>query len=156
MRIAICATILIYGFVLPGQTRQSEAVAQREPQGPVYCGWIGVTVSPMTTAFADSLGMAEPYGAIFGQPEPGSPAAAAGIGAGDVVTAINGEALRRSSNFAPMISKMSPGFFITLTTYRNGELIEVRLMLGSSKCPQQPIPTPGPAAATAQPDSEPR
>jgi hypothetical protein len=38
----------------------------------------------MNRPFADSLGMAKPYGAIFGQPKPGSPAAQAGIEAGDV------------------------------------------------------------------------
>src|SRR5262245_47510846 len=54
------------------------------------CGWAGVRVAPMTKAFAESLGMAEPYGAIFDRPEPGSPAAAAGIQQGDVLTAING------------------------------------------------------------------
>jgi len=35
------------------------------------CGWIGVQVSPMTRAFADSLATVEPYGAIFDQPEAG-------------------------------------------------------------------------------------
>ena len=41
------------------------------------CGWMGVEVRPMTAAFAASLGMAVPYGAISDQPEPGSPAGAA-------------------------------------------------------------------------------
>jgi len=36
-------------------------VVQQGQQDPVVCGWIGVRVSPMTPAFADSLGMAEPY-----------------------------------------------------------------------------------------------
>jgi hypothetical protein len=62
---------------------------QHEQWGPVFCGWIGVHVSPITRAFADTLGMVEPYGAIFGQPKPGSPAAKARIEAGDVITAIN-------------------------------------------------------------------
>jgi predicted metalloprotease with PDZ domain len=98
------------------------------------CGWIGVQVSPMTTAFADSLGMAESYGAIFDQPEPGSPAAGAGIEAYDVVTAIDGSALKGASDFAPIISAMAPNSVVHLTTFRNGELIEVKLVLGSSKC----------------------
>jgi serine protease Do len=55
----------------------------------------------MTRAFADSLGMVEPCGAIFGQPRPDSPAAQAGIEAGDVVTAING---KLSRDFAAIIS----------------------------------------------------
>ena len=41
------------------------------------CGWMGVEVRPMTAAFAASLGMAVPYGAISDQPEPSSPAGAA-------------------------------------------------------------------------------
>jgi len=51
------------------------------------CGWMGVEVRPMTAAFAASLGMALPYGAILDQPEPGSSAANAHIEQGDVLTA---------------------------------------------------------------------
>ena len=65
-------------------------VVQEKQNGPDLCGWLGVVVSPMTAAFAESLGMAEPYGAIFDRPEPGSPAATAGIEQGDLLTAING------------------------------------------------------------------
>jgi len=81
--VAICTIVLICGFVAPSQARPSGPLAQNLQQGPVFCGWIGVQVSPMTRAFADSLGMVEPYGAIFGKPRPGSPAAQAGIEAGD-------------------------------------------------------------------------
>ena len=56
------------------QERKQEKESGNEP-----CGWIGVAVSPMTPAFADAIGMAEPYGAIFNQPEADSPAANAGI-----------------------------------------------------------------------------
>ena len=95
---------------------------------------MGVAVSPMTAAFAESLGMAEPYGAIFEQPEPGSPAATAGIEQGDVLTAINGSPLMRSSDFAGIISMMAPGTLVYLDTWRDGETIQVKLMLGSAEC----------------------
>jgi serine protease Do len=134
VRIAICTTVLICGFVLPAQTRPSGPVAQHVQQVPVYCGWIGVQVSPMTRAFADSLGMVEPYGGIFGQPRPGSPAAHAGIEAGDVITAINGTPLKRSRDFAAAISKMAPGTVVYLTTFRNGELRDIKPTLGYSNC----------------------
>jgi S1-C subfamily serine protease len=84
--------------------------------------------------WADSLGMVEPYGAIFSQPKPGSPAAQAGIEAGDVLTAINGQPLARSRDFAAIISKRAPGSVIYLTTFRNGELMEIKLTLGYSNC----------------------
>jgi hypothetical protein len=75
------------------------AGAQPAPPSPV-CGTIGVQVHPMTTAFAQSLGMTEPYGAIFGRPRPGSAAAKAGIERYDVVTAIDGVPLRSWRDFA--------------------------------------------------------
>jgi serine protease Do len=137
MRIVSCAGILICGFVLTGQTRQD--VSAEQP-GSGDCGWIGVHVKPMTAAFAESLGMVEPYGAIFERPEEGSPAADAGIEEGDVVTQIDGMPLIRFGDFATIISRMSPGTLITLVTFRNGTLIELRITLGSSKCP---VPQPG-------------
>jgi PDZ domain len=87
--------------------------------------------------------MVERYGAIFGQPEPNSPAADAGIAAGDAITAINGSPLVGSSDFVPIISAMAPGSMIYLRTLRNGELIEVQVTLGSSTCPtEQPGAAP--------------
>ena len=134
MRIAIATIVLICSFALSGQMRPG-AAAVRLAQGSDGCGWIGVAVSPMTRAFAESLGMAEPYGAIFGQPEPGSPAAHARIQAGDVITAINGTSVMRSSDFAAMISARAPGSTVYLSTFRDGQMIEVQLVLGSGKCP---------------------
>ena len=98
------------------------------------CGWIGVQVSPMTRAFADRLGMTELYGGIFKQPKPGSPAAHAKIEAGDVITAIEGTTLKSWSDFATTISMTAPGTVVHFTTYRDGQMIEVKVTLGSSLC----------------------
>jgi serine protease Do len=83
------------------------------------CAWIGVEVSPMTAPVANSLGMAVPYGAIFDRPEAGSPAANAGIEAGDVITTINGSPLGSPRDFASTIATMAPGAIIYLSIYRN-------------------------------------
>ncbi len=88
----------------------------------------------MTAAFADSLGMAVPYGAIFAAPQLGSPAANAGIEAFDVVTLVNGSPLEHARDFGPQISAMAPGSSVTLNTNRNGQLIVVTLTVGSIKC----------------------
>jgi S1-C subfamily serine protease len=134
VRIAICAAVLVCGLVLPDQARPSDSAAHDGQKGPVFCGRIGAKVSPMTRPFADSLGMVKPYGAIFGQPRPGSPAAQAGIEAGDVITAINGTPLARARDFAAIISKQAPGSAIYFTTFRNGEAKEIKLTLGYSNC----------------------
>ena len=102
------------------------------------CGWIGIQVRPMTAAYAVSLGMAVPYGAIFDRPDPGSPAARAKIEAGDVITTINGSPLRSWSDFTSTISMMAPGTDLYLSTYRNTQAMQIKVTLGSSKCPVQP------------------
>src|SRR5215470_5674796 len=109
------------------------AVAQQQPNSG-SCGWIGVQVSPMTAAFADSLGMTEIYGAIFDRPEPGSPAASAHIEAGDVITSINGAKLVHPGDFATTIAQMAPGTMVYLTTWRDRQLIERSVVVGSSEC----------------------
>jgi serine protease Do len=95
---------------------------------------MGVQVRPMTRAFAASLGMAVPYGAIFDEPEPGSPAASAGIQAYDVLTSINGSPVTLSSDVSAMISAMAPGSVVYLNTFRNRQMIKVSLSLGSGAC----------------------
>jgi S1-C subfamily serine protease len=124
-------------------TRLHDARGQRSFAWPLMaqkggrdCGWIGVQVSPMTRPFADSLGMTELYGAIFDRPEAGSPAAHEHIQAGDVLTEINGEPLRRASDFQAKISATAPGTIIYLTTYRDGQLIERKVTLRSGICPR--------------------
>jgi S1-C subfamily serine protease len=131
---------LDYAIACAADARVAETtVVQDKKQGNQNgsdpCGWIGVTVSPMTMAFAEAIGMAEPYGAIFDQPKAGSPAANAGIEQGDVLTAINGSPLMRSSDFAEIISMMAPGTSVYLDTWRGGEWFQRTLILGSSKCP---------------------
>ena len=120
---------------LCGSARTSDS-GQNEQRLPV-CGWIGVQASPMTVPVADSLGMTEPYGAIFDHPEIGSPAADAGIEAGDVVTAINGTPLMNWRDFTTTIAAISPGTVVYLSTSRNGEPKEINLTLGSGTCPRE-------------------
>jgi serine protease Do len=110
------------------------AVVQQMPSEDSSCGWIGVTVRPMTAAYAGSLGMAEPYGAIFDQPKPGSPAAAAGIERGDVLTTINGSPLIRASDFAGLISAIAPRTQVYFYVWRNGQPKQVTLILGATPC----------------------
>ena len=115
-------------------SKQIDALNARAPNGQEFCASIGVRVRPMTRPLADSLGMTTPYGAIFGRPQPGSPAAQAKIESGDVITAINGTPLQSWRDFAPTMSSFAPGSTVYFRTYRNGQLIERSVTLGYSKC----------------------
>ena len=133
--LAVHAGVWLIATSPAAHARAADTVlVQQNRDSPDVCGWIGVGVSPMTKAFADSLGMAEPYGAIFDQPEPESPAAQAHIEQGDVLTSINGVPLARASDFARIISAIAPGTLVYLDTWRDGETRQVTLVLGSAPC----------------------
>jgi serine protease Do len=86
----------------------------------------------MTRAVATSLGMAVSHGAIFEQPERGSPAARAKIHAGDVVTTINGRPLAGPREFEQRILAMPPGTRIHLRVFRNQHPMSFAVTLGST------------------------
>ena len=92
--------------------------------------WLGVQIQPVTAEIADSLGMKGHDGALVVEPQEGSPAAKAGILAGDVITAVNGTAVKDANDLAKMIGAMDPGGSVKLTVWRNGEEKNFSLALG--------------------------
>ena len=78
--------------------------------------------------------MTTPYGALFRRPQPGGPAAQAGIEPYDAVTAINGAPLQNWREFAGIVSGMAPGTRIYLTTWRSTQLLQVGVVVAASKC----------------------
>ena len=64
---------------------------------------------------------------------PNAPAAVGpysqGIRVGDIVTAINGEGVRQTSDVAAIISQYDVGTIMTFTIYRDGETLQVDVTL---------------------------
>ena len=117
------------GFDIPADTVKA-VVSQLEDKGHVTRGWIGVQVQPVTAAIAESLGMKNVEGALVDEPQPGSPAATAGIQAGDVITAIDGVQVKDSRDLARKIGAMAPGSSTRLGILRKGEQKFLTLTLG--------------------------
>jgi hypothetical protein len=110
--------------------RKVVVVAQLKEKGHVVRGWIGVEVQPVTADIADSLGMKKAEGALVAEPQPNSPAAKAGIEAGDVITAVNGTAVKGSRELAQTISAMAPGMTVKLDVLRHGATRTLAVTLG--------------------------
>jgi serine protease Do len=117
------------GFDIPADTAKG-VVEQLKDHGHVTRGWIGVHVQAVTSEIADSLGMKKAEGAIVDEPEAGSPAARAGIVAGDVITAVNGKDVTGSRDLARWIASIAPGTSVTLAVLHNHENKTVSLTLG--------------------------
>ncbi|OKO85203.1 serine peptidase [Bradyrhizobium sp. NAS80.1] len=117
------------GFDIPASTAKL-VVAQLKDKGAVTRGWLGVQVQPVTAEIADSLGLKEARGAIVDNPQDGSPAAKAGIEAGDVITAVNGTAIKDSRDLARTIATLAPGTSVKLDVVHKGDSKTVTVALG--------------------------
>ena len=95
------------GFAIAGDVAKS-VVQPLKDDGKVVRGWLGVQIQPVTQDIADSLGLKEAKGAIVAKVEKGSPAAAAGLQDGDVIAAVNGQAVADAHDLARTIATLGP------------------------------------------------
>jgi serine protease Do len=116
-------------FAIPSDTVKT-VVAQLKDHGHVTRGWIGVQIQTVTPDIADSLGLKKAEGALVAEPQAGSPAAKAGIKAGDVITQVNGKAVKDSRDLAKTIGAMAPGTKIDLVVLQGGSEKSMSLTLG--------------------------
>lgn len=107
------------GFSIPANLAK-QVVAQLRDKGRVERGFLGVATQPLTPALAAALGMPAPQGALVADVTPDSPAARAGLRPGDVVLAVNGQALRDGRALARAMAAVAPGQEATLTIRRGG------------------------------------
>jgi serine protease Do len=108
------------GFDIPADTAKM-VVAQLKQSGHVTRGWLGVQIQPVTADIADSLGLKKAEGAMVDEPQKDSPAAKAGIQSGDVITAVNGNAVKDARDLARTIGTMAPDATVKLDIVRDGQ-----------------------------------
>jgi len=107
------------GFAIPSNTVKS-VVAQVLSGGSVEHAYLGV-----------SIGDAADRGASVQQVQSGTPAAKAGLRAGDVITAIDGDSVADAASLTAAVGGHSPGDHVTLTYTRNGSSHTLSVTLGT-------------------------
>ena len=117
------------GFDIPAATAKM-VVAQLKEHGKVTRGWMGVQIQPVTEDIADSLGMKKAEGALVSEPQAGSPAAKAGIMAGDVITAVDGKDVKDAHDLARRIGAMAPGSVVKLDVMHGSSTKTMSVTLG--------------------------
>ena len=88
-------------------------------------GRIGVRIQPMTEDLRRFFEAPPDQGVLVAQVEEGRPAAAAGLKAGDVLLAAEGETLEGPRQLVRAIRSVPDGESITLSVLRRGELLEI-------------------------------
>ncbi|MGA2842777.1 MAG: Do family serine endopeptidase [Steroidobacteraceae bacterium] len=116
-------------FDVPAETVKF-VIQQLKDKGYVTRGWIGVQIQSVTPAIADAIGLKNIEGALVAHVEPDSPAAKGGIEVGDVITSVNGEAVKESRDLGRKIAAIAPGTATKLDVFRNGQEKTITVTLG--------------------------
>ena len=100
--------------------------------GKVSRGRIGVAIQDITPDLAQAMALSVNQGAVVSQVEPNSPAAQAGIKAGDVVTEVDGHAIRSSSDLRNRVGLARVGTEVKLGLLRDGQKVSVTAKVGEA------------------------
>jgi serine protease Do len=105
------------GFAIPSETVRN-IVAQLLAKGSIERGWLGVAVDERDNAV------------LIASLDRNGPAARAGIRAGDVVLAINGERIETSRGLIKAVAAVTPGGNMRVTVRRQGREIDIPVTVG--------------------------
>ncbi len=118
------------GFAIASDVVKN-VVQQLKDDGAVARGWLGVEIQPVTPDLADSLGVKNASGALVAKETANSPAASAGVKIGDVITAVNGDAVADPRDLARRIAALGPQKTADLAIWRNGAQQTIAVTLGA-------------------------
>ena len=93
------------------------------------------TAAPSAFIGVSTANAADQGGAQVTSVKADSPAADAGLQAGDVITAIDGNAVKGSASLATQVTAHNPGDVVTVTYSRNGTSADVRVRFGNTVTP---------------------
>jgi len=116
------------GFSIPSNMARTVA-EQLISAGRVRRGQLGIVVLKIPSEEAAELGVTEGPGVVVYQVQPGRAADRAGLRRGDVVTALNGEAVTEPNTFRNKIAGTPPGSEVTLSIKRGGRDEQIRVRL---------------------------
>ena len=108
------------GFAIPAGT-VIDVVEQLAAGEPVTYPYLGVQTTQMTPALARRFELEVTSGAIVLEAEEGTPAAEAGIMAGDVIVGLAGERVERVEDMLGILRRHDPGDTVEVVVVRDGQ-----------------------------------
>jgi serine protease Do len=118
------------GFAIPAEVAE-QVTQQLIHGGKIQRGYIGATIQNFTTEMAEAQGLGDQKGAIVSDLTAGGPSARAGLLPGDVVVAVNGHAVKSSSELTREVAKAKPGDVLRLEVIRDGRRRTVEVHSGT-------------------------
>jgi len=124
------------GFAIPASLIH-DVVAQLKEHGRVTRGYLGVNIQTVTPDIASSLGIKDGKGAMVAEVVAGGPAAKAGFEQGDIVTAINGQAVEDANDLTRKVASVPTGQSATFSVARQGKPMQIKVTIGTRPDAQQ-------------------
>lgn len=116
-------------FAIPMDVAMNVAEQLKE-KGVVTRGWLGVLIQDVTRELAESFGMDRPAGALISKVLDDSPAAKAGLQAGDVIVEFNGKLIDHSSELPPLVGRVRVGDSARLKLIRDRKTRTLAVRIG--------------------------
>ena len=130
------------GFAVP--TNMARPVMEQIlKQGKVIRGYLGIRLQSMSPELAKSFGARTTQGALVSDVVPESPAARAGLRRGDIILAVDGEAVLDSRRLTLRVSQAAPGTAVDLRLLRDGKEQNLRITLGELPVDAERAQAPG-------------
>ena len=122
------------GFAIPSNLAR-RVMSQIVRYGNVRRGRLGIVIQDLTPALARKYGVPAIGGAVVRTVSPRTAAARAGLLAGDVIVAVNGRAVRGSSDLRTRIGTLRVGERVLLKLYRRGAARNIAAVIGNLGVP---------------------
>jgi Do/DeqQ family serine protease len=115
------------GFAIPINQAKS-VVSQLIEKGSVTRGWLGIAMNPEDPEISKELGH-DGTGVLVTEITPDGPAYKAGVRRGDLITSLDGIAIRDNDHLRYLVADMAPDRVIPLMVIRDGGKIELSLTI---------------------------
>jgi 2-alkenal reductase len=117
------------GFAIPSNVA-SNVVRQLIETGEAKPAFLGIQYQPLTPQLVGETGLSISQGAMLQEIVAGTPAARAGLQAGDIIIAINGQPIDDRHPLVSLLLEHIAGETITLDLVRDGVTLQTTLTLG--------------------------
>jgi serine protease Do len=121
-----------YSFAIPA-TIARKVVDDIRKYGEVQRAVLGISIREVNDSIAKAYNSGKMEGVFVAGTTEESAARKAGIGKGDIITAINGNSVNSVSQLQEQIGKFSPGNEVTVSYKRKGDLKEAKVVLRNMK-----------------------
>jgi membrane-associated protease RseP (regulator of RpoE activity) len=129
LAVVVLALVVVSGTVwaasnsaAPANTVQAAAT----PQATTDQAWLGIAVVDLNAQLSQRLGLSQTVGVAVTSVTANSPAASAGVKTGDLVTAVNGVAVKTAQNVVDEVRKNKVGDVVTLNITRGTESLSLK------------------------------